>query len=134
MTRWILALAVLTTVLCSPARADILPEIRLIPDATMQKMRCGDKPCNPVSALYNPASQTIFLEENWKPDSVRNLSVLLHEFVHHLQIIGHLEYECLGAMEAPAYATQTAFLKAHGEPPYLEEFTLFFVTMCEDGQ
>lgn len=62
-----------------------------------------------VRGLYDSESTTIWLVYPWSPKDPRDVSVLLHEPVHHRQAeAGH--WYCLGAQELPAYKTQQAWL------------------------
>lgn len=68
-----------------------------------------------VFAIYDDASRTIFLPENWTGASPADMSVLVHELVHHLQNAGGLTYDCGGAREKPAYRAQAAWLELFGK-------------------
>jgi hypothetical protein len=45
-----------------------------------------------VVAVYNDTTKTIFLAEAWTGTTPAELSVLVHEMVHHLQNLGKLKY------------------------------------------
>ena len=47
-----------------------------------------------VVAIYNDTSKTIFLSEGWTGTSPAEMSVLVHEVVHHLQNLAGLKYDC----------------------------------------
>lgn len=58
---------------------------------------------------YDPDSGTIWLVRPWSPRDPYDVSVLLHELVHHRQAkAGH--WYCPGAQELPAYRLQRAWL------------------------
>ena len=62
---------------------------------------------------YDPDSDTIWLVHPWDPRDPRDVSVLLHELIHHRQAVaGH--WYCPGAQELPAYRTQQAWLAELG--------------------
>jgi len=66
-----------------------------------------------VRGLYDSASTTIWLVYPWSLKDPRDVSVLLHELVHHRQAeAGH--WYCPGAQELPAYKTQQAWLDELG--------------------
>lgn len=67
-----------------------------------------------VEALYDDASRTIYLSETWTPKTSANVSVLVHEMVHHLQRQSALKFECSQAREQLAYAAQDRWLEQHG--------------------
>jgi len=89
--------------------------------------------CLSAKALYVPAEHRIYLRNDWSADNFDDLGVLLHEFVHHLQIIGKLEYGCDPAIELPAYQIQEAFYRAHHRSPIghvPSQFTQFARYSC----
>lgn len=63
--------------------------------------------------LYDPDTATIYLIEPWRPDRARDVSVLLHELVHHRQA-GARHWYCPGAQEPEAYDLQAAWLAERG--------------------
>ena len=85
-------------------------------------------------AVYDDLNETIFLPENWKGDTPAELSVLVHEMVHHLQKENHLRYECQGAREELAYKVQEKWLSLFGRDLasefQIDPFTLKVSTTC----
>jgi hypothetical protein len=67
-----------------------------------------------AAAIYDDLNETIFLPDNWKGDRPAELSVLVHEMVHHLQKKTHLNYECNGAREELALKVQKTWLSLFG--------------------
>jgi hypothetical protein len=63
--------------------------------------------------LYDPDSATIILVAPWSPDDARDVSVLLHELVHHRQHTARHWY-CPGQQEPDAYRLQAAWLAERG--------------------
>ena len=63
-----------------------------------------------IVAIYEDATRTIYLPENWTGSSVAEQSVLVHEMVHHLQNVGQSKYACAEERERPAYLAQEAWL------------------------
>jgi hypothetical protein len=45
-------------------------------------------------AVYDDRTRTIFLPDTWTGETPADLSVLVHEMVHHLQNSAHMKYEC----------------------------------------
>jgi len=93
------------------------PKVALAPAAQIAALRYPN--VNPafrpnVLAVYDDAHRTIYLNDKWTGASLADLSVLVHEMVHHLQNRGDLKYACPGAREAPAYAAQDRFLALFG--------------------
>lgn len=85
-------------------------------------------------AIYDDANQTIYLPAAWTGATPADLSVLVHEMVHHLQNIGRLKYECPAAREELAYLAQDKWLGLFGldlEHTFdVDKFTLKVSTLC----
>jgi len=114
--------------------AGMMPDIVFVPPQELRTDVCPkNAECLSARALYVPAEHRIYLRNDWSPDSFDDLGVLLHEFVHHLQTIGKLEYGCDPEIELPAYLIQEAFYQAHrrvaeGQVP--SQFTRFVRYSC----
>jgi hypothetical protein len=63
-----------------------------------------------IVAIYENATRTIYLPDNWTGSSIAEQSVLVHEMVHHLQNVGQIRYACPEERERPAYRAQEAWL------------------------
>jgi hypothetical protein len=59
-----------------------------------------------IEALYDDRGRTIYLPVGWTGGTPAEVSVLVHEMVHHLQNMSGLIYECPQAREEPAYVAQ----------------------------
>jgi hypothetical protein len=85
-------------------------------------------------AIYDEQTGTIFLTEGWNSKNPTDLSVLVHEMVHHVQRKGGLRYECPAAQEEAAYAAQNKWLNMFGRNLLdefdLDAFTLRVSTSC----
>jgi len=85
-------------------------------------------------ALYDDRSDTIFLPDGWKGDTPAELSILVHELVHHLQNRAGTRYECPAAREELAYAEQEKWLALFGRSLLsefqIDPFTLKVSTTC----
>lgn len=64
-----------------------------------------------VYAIYDDASRTIFLYPDWTGNSPADISVLVHEMVHHLQNVAGMTFACAGEREKDAYRAQRAWLE-----------------------
>src|SRR5262245_34561878 len=60
------------------------------------------------------ATRTIYLPEGWTGDTPAELSVLVHEVVHHFQNVLRLKYECPQEREKLAYIAQDRWLALFG--------------------
>lgn len=87
-----------------------------------------------VVALYEDATRTVFLPVGWTGKTPAEISILVHEMVHHLQNLAGIKYECPAAREKPAYRAQDRWLRAHGldlEQEFeLDRFTIFVGSTC----
>jgi Domain of unknown function (DUF6647) len=100
------------------------PHIRFVSTAAMIALRYPSLLKHPrsnfdaagidVVALYGDTEKTIYLAEGWTGRTPAELSVLVHEMVHHLQHLAGLKYECPQARERLAYAAQDQWLKLFG--------------------
>jgi hypothetical protein len=113
------------------------PRVALVPPAQIAALRYPT--VNPafrpnVLAVYDDASRTVYLHDAWTGRSLADLSVLVHEMVHHLQNRGGLKYGCQGAREAPAYEAQQRFLRVFGrnvvDEFHLDRMALKLMTSC----
>ena len=88
-------------------------------------------------ALYDDTSRTIYLQEDWSTTSAADVSVLVHEMVHHLQNEGGIEYPCEEGREHPAYQAQRKWLENAGtnlEQEFeIDAMTLLVLTKCWFG-
>ena len=80
------------------------------------------------------SQRTIYLAEGWTGLSHADLSVLVHEMVHHMQNLAGLKYHCPQEREKLAYAAQARWLALVGhslEQDFeLDGFSLLFKTRC----
>jgi hypothetical protein len=87
-----------------------------------------------VEAFYDDATRTIYLPRGWRADSAAELSILVHELVHHLQKVAGLRYPCALAREALAFAAQEQWLSRFGgslESDFgMDRMTVFLRTRC----
>jgi hypothetical protein len=67
-----------------------------------------------VVALYNDQTKTIYLSDKWAGSTPAELSVLVHEMVHHLQNEAGTTYECPVEREKLAYEVQDNWLHLFG--------------------
>ena len=67
-----------------------------------------------VVALYDDQTKTIYLSDKWAGSTPAELSVLVHEMVHHLQNEAGTTYECPAEREKLAYEVQDKWLGLFG--------------------
>lgn len=85
-------------------------------------------------SVYDDATRTIFLPEGWTGYTAGELSILVHETVHHLQNLGGLSFECPREREQLAYRAQEQWLGLFGSDLArefeIDPFTLLVSTRC----
>lgn len=85
-------------------------------------------------ALYHDATQTIYLPEGWSGSTPAELSVLVHEMVHHFQNVLGLKHECSQEREKLAYIAQDRWLSLFGHSLSgdfaLDPFSLLIKIAC----
>lgn len=93
-----------------------------------------DSKSRAVVAIYDDTKRTIYLPDGWTGTTPAELSVLVHEIVHHLQTTGKLKFECPAQREAMAYQAQEKWLGLFGKSLAsefeLDEFTVKVSTTC----
>ncbi len=100
-----------------PPAAD-LPALVGLPAAELVARRYGPEaivPADGVVAIYDDAEATIFVSEDWTGHTIADLSVLVHELVHHMQATAGMRFACPGEREIVAYRAQDAWLGIFGE-------------------
>jgi hypothetical protein len=130
-----------------------LPRVELVPPGRLVAIRLGgfamnqqetaSGPTQPppplkiaadLAAVYSMATRTIYLPDDWSGESHAEMSVLVHEMVHHLQNVGGLEYLCPDGREKLAYLAQDRWLRRFGldlETAFgLDLFTVFVRSSC----
>jgi hypothetical protein len=68
-----------------------------------------------VQALYLDESQTIVLPTGWSGATPAEVSILVHEVVHHFQALRGDIHACPAAREKLPFEVQGRWLEAHGE-------------------
>jgi hypothetical protein len=94
------------------------PEIGFADADGLRTLRYGAGAAAPaleLVALYDDADRRILLPAGWTGSTPAELSVLVHELVHHLQASEGRRYACGGEREAEAYAVQARWLALFGE-------------------
>ena len=97
-----------------------LPRLEFADAARLRALRYGDRASTSaapleVVALYDDAAGTVLLREGWTGTTPAEMSVLVHEMVHHVQNGEARVYACERAREAEAYELQDRWLRLYGE-------------------
>lgn len=92
------------------------------------------KASHDIVAVYSDAESTIYLPEGWTGETPAELSILVHELVHHIQHAGGLNYACRAAREKVAYSAQNRWLQLFDRDLAsefgIDQFTLLVNTSC----
>jgi hypothetical protein len=87
-----------------------------------------------VMGAYDEAGRTIYLTEGWNGRTPDELSVLVHEMVHHLQASADMRFACPAEREVLAYRAQDAWLRLFGTDLKsafgIDAATLLVATVC----
>ena len=87
-----------------------------------------------IVAVYDDEARTIYLPKGWTGATAAELSIVVHEMVHHLQKEKELKYACPEEREQLAFAAQERWLAMYGtnlETEFeLDPFTLLVRTNC----
>jgi len=92
------------------------PMIVRVPPAKLVEMRYGSPdavPLGDVVAVYD--DDTIYVMQGWTGTTPAELSMHVHEMVHHMQSSADIRFACPGEREVMAYTAQDAWLNLFGE-------------------
>lgn len=90
------------------------PDVIALPHRELVLRRYGDNAgdgAGDVVALYDTDLGAILVSEGWTGRSPADLSVLVHEMVHHLQDAAGTVFACPAAREKTAYHAQNEWLR-----------------------
>jgi hypothetical protein len=101
---------------------DVQPRIVFLDPTTLRALRLADQMLPPgdavghdVLALYRARDHTLFLPRGWSGASATEVSVLVHELVHHFQALRGDRHACPNEREKLAYEVQERWLQSHGK-------------------
>jgi hypothetical protein len=113
------------------------PEVIRLPRVEIAKLRNDTAPLTATSsvvAAYDDEANVILIPKDWSGRTPADLSILVHEMVHHLQNKAGRTYHCPSAREALAYAAQAKWLGQFGsslEHDFnIDSLTLKVLTGC----
>ena len=132
---------------------DNLPDVRFVPPMeiafvhyeaftteSQQRVKAfyaiqpADEKRREIVSAYDTRRKTILLPEGWSARTPAELSMLVHETVHHLQNVAGLHYACPEEREALAYEAQEKWLGEFGtslaEQFAVDKLTLLVSTHC----
>lgn len=93
-----------------------LPTVVFTSPRSMVEMRYGMAANDQlrVTALYHARTQRIFLADDWTGETQKELSVLVHEMVHHVEAQAGVQFICPNQRERSAYQLQERWLAQFG--------------------
>lgn len=113
------------------------PSVRFLPVTQIAQIRNGMGDLRygrEVVALYDDTTRTIYLANDWTGRTPAELSILVHEMVHHLQNVNDRQYACPALREKQAYDAQDAWLRLFSKNLRaefeLDQLTLKLTTQC----
>ena len=87
-----------------------------------------------IVSLYSNEAKTIYLMDGWTGNTPAELSILVHEMVHHLQNVGQLKFACPEEREELAYKAQESWLHLFGRDLerdfQMDAFTILVKSKC----
>jgi len=87
-----------------------------------------------IISIYDSREKIIYLPDAWTGATAADLSVLVHELVHHFQEMHQTKFECDAEHEAKAFELQEKWLRLFGfsleEEFQIDPFTLLVRTSC----
>ena len=93
-----------------------------------------NQPESDIVSLYSNKSKTIFMRDGWTGKTPAELSILVHEMVHHLQNVGQLQFACPEEREELAYKAQDQWLGLFGHDLMhdfdMDAFTIAVKSKC----
>jgi hypothetical protein len=146
MEKLVLALMVWASAQTGLPVPEDMPEVRTVDRCEIERLyfddaarKCGNA-SGGVQAIYDHRASRMLLPDTWSPENIYDISMLVHELVHHLQAEAGKTPEtvsCVGRdLEKPAYDAQIAFLEAAGLDPLavmgINGLAYKLLTLCEE--
>ena len=82
-----------------------------------------------LSAAYDPSRRRVYLVRPWTKEEPYDLSVLLHELIHAVQL-DNRDWPCPGAPEWEAYSLQALWLQDHAIMPDFNWSAIYRLSQC----
>lgn len=83
-------------------------------------------------AVYIPG-MVVLDNATWDPGNPVEVSLLVHELVHHAQLYAKRNYPCPDAREYEAYSLQNKWLIGHGYAPFASQAWIDQMSGCRGG-
>ncbi len=93
--------------------------------------RLGNRVVGRPQAVYTAG--TVYLDsDRWDPEEPTQLSLLVHELVHHAQYFMRGNWPCSNAKEGQAYTLQNRWLEMNDHAPFVNIAWINRVSSCPD--
>lgn len=88
----------------------------------------------PLRALYDGFTHTVLMPDDWDYNDVIGQAELIHELVHHHQVITGMadRIACNGTLEKQAMRMQNRYLETHDLPPVFSETDIVLMGDCDE--
>ena len=110
-----------------------LPDGMVLSDGTAGNAAQDHEPAK-LAARYDDAERTIYLPAEWTGSTPAEMSVVVHEMVHHLQNVARLTYACPQHRNEAAYDAQARWLALFDSTLFdefgIDPFVLMMSTQC----
>ncbi len=137
MNEIVIALSIWLSASHGLADIQTAPRVRFVEQRQIAALRYGRADIadvDEVVAVYEPLTRTIVLPVAWDAGDPADLSVLVHEIVHHLQREAGALHRCPEEGEEMAYTAQERWLSQFGlsleESFGIDAFSLRMRTNC----
>ena len=85
-----------------------IPNIRIVATLPNSRINFGGRS---LIAAYNYDTQILYLKQSWGGETPQDKGTLLHELLHHTQIVSGIGPTCIRERELEAYATELRYLR-----------------------
>jgi hypothetical protein len=84
------------------------PKIKIVATLPNSRINFGGKS---LIAAYNYDTQILYLKQRWSGEIPQDKGTLLHELLHHAQVVSGIGPTCIREREIEAYATELSYLR-----------------------
>jgi hypothetical protein len=85
-----------------------IPKIKVVATFPNSRISFGGRR---LIAAYNYDAQILYLKQSWSGETPQDKGTLLHELLHHAQVVSGIGPTCLRERELEAHATELRYLR-----------------------
>ncbi len=109
------------------------PQVIASKDKFIAVLRAKRARYSDARAMYIPGM--VILDNNtWDERDLNQLSLLVHDLVHHAQLYSNKKYPCSAAKEFEAYTLQNKWLELHGESFFASDAWIERLSACPEQE